>query len=286
MLDQFWGKHERALVTKDLATLKRLETGAAAAYEPGAVSCGCMAITYPRPLQQTKVFVPRQVAYPAHFLVEAQAESGGAPWAEVLVFTKAAAGRPWLVSEDSGFGPPAGQQPSLGIPTTDDHGYVLPPTRQQHALAVHLAEQLAAAWQVTKEAGRVDDTGRFSLVGQPGYRFEQIAAHRQDAVQADGLLGHFTFSVSQDDPLVEFDDGGFDLACQAVREKVVYSDASGALIRQDQARSAWGPDLAPGSYRTVTSRDAWQTCFLVNPNVAMPVVVFDQDTGGSVATAG
>jgi len=285
VLDAFWAQHERALVAKNVAGLASLETGAAAMYEPGAVSCGCLETSTPRTLGETQFFVPRQASYPARFVVEAQSVLNGSPWADVFVFTKSAPGQPWLVSEDSGFGPPPGEQPTLGRPVVDGQGYVLPPQPAQHAVAVRLAAQLATAWQVSKQIGRVDETGRFSLLGQPGYRFEQIAAHRQDQPLGNGLSGHFTFSVSASDPLVEADDGGFDLACQAVRETVVYSDPTGAPITQDAAQQAWGPDLPPGAYPTVTSRDAWQTCFLVSPKVTMPVVILDQDTGGEVVTA-
>jgi hypothetical protein len=282
VLDAFWPVHERALVTGDLVLLRRLETGAAALYEPGAVACGCLQVTTVRPLLDARYFVPRQLSYPAHFLVEAQSEYGGGPWAEVLVFDKAAAGDPWLVSEDSGFGPPPGQPASLGRPTTTVDGYVLPPYPEQHTAATTVARRLAALWQSAKDTGSIPNTRAFQMSGQTLFRFTQIAARRQDTLQATGDIGHFTFAVSRSDPLVEFNDGDFDLACQAIRETVVYSGAHGTDLVQDPARSTWGQLLPPGHYRTITSRDAWQTCFLISPIPGAPVVVLDQDLGGAV----
>ena len=56
-------------------------------------------------------------------------------------------------------------------------------------------------------------------------------------------------------------------------------------VLDHRSPNAWGPGLPPGAYPTVTSRDAWQTCFLVSPKVTMPVVILDQETGGQVVTA-
>jgi hypothetical protein len=277
--------HERALVARDIAGLRRLEAGAAALYEPGAVACGCLDVTSPRPLLAAEYFVPRQTSYPAHFLVEAQSSAGGSPWAEILVFTRSGPHARWLVAEDSGFGPPPGHQASLGQATIDRDGYVQPPSTAQGRRAKQVAAQLAAVWQDAKDTGRIPTQTIFSTEGQPGYRLAQIAAHRQDAVQANGLAGHFRFYVDRSDPLYEFGDGGFDLACQVVRETVVYSPAPGSVIVQDDARASWGLLLAPGRYPHLTSRDAWQTCFLISPVAGAPVVILNQDVGGGVPSA-
>ena len=116
VLQQYWPVHERALVSRDIATLRTLETGAMAAWEPNAVACGCLLVKTVRPLVDTRFFVPRQSAYPVHFAVEAQTSYLGQTWTELLVFNKAAAGMPWLASEDSGFAPLAGRPATLDDP--------------------------------------------------------------------------------------------------------------------------------------------------------------------------
>jgi hypothetical protein len=77
--------------------------------------------------------------------------------------------------------------------------------------------------------------------------------------------------------------GGYLLSCQPVRETVVYRAAPGqGRIRQDPARKKWGRLLKPGTYRTVTSEDYWQTCFLVPPDPSSPISITNHDLGGSI----
>jgi hypothetical protein len=109
-----------------------------------------------------------------------------------------------------------------------------------------------------------------------------MAEHRDGGVQANGLRARFTFYVDPHDPLVEFPTPTTDLACQAIREKVVYSGASSAdRVRQDPAQHNWGPALRPGLYRSIVSRDAWQTCFVIPRDPAQPIEVLNQDVGGN-----
>jgi hypothetical protein len=166
----------------------KLETGAAALYEPGAVACGRLQVTTLRPLLDARHFVPRQLTYPAHFLVEAQSEYGGQPWAEVLVFTKTAAGRAWLVSEDSGFGPPPGQPASLGRPTTTFDGYVLTPYPEQHTAATTIARRCRRSTATGCRSDRLRRLGGpptwlsvvfFALLIAPGPLFDLLAEHRR-----------------------------------------------------------------------------------------------------------
>jgi hypothetical protein len=56
-------------------------------------------------------------------------------------------------------------------------------------------------------------------------------------------------------------------------------------VYQDDARKNWGGLLAPGNYRSVTTHDVWQTCFLIGATPTDPIVVFDSNTGGAVPTA-
>jgi Protein of unknown function (DUF2510) len=283
VLRDFWPAHERAVVARDVTGLRRLETGAAAVYEPGSVACGCLSVASPRPLVKTAFFIPKQTDYPAHFLVEALHESSGT-WTEILVFTKATASAPWLVAENSGFAPLSGPA-RLGRAVTDADGYVLPPSKQQHARAQHIAGQLASLWQQAKDTGRVPAQIIFETRGQTGGRLAEIAAYPQDELQSNGLRGHARFYVDPADQLVEFNDVGFDLACQSIRETMAYRPGAGREILQDSARENWGLLVAPGRYTSVTNHGAWQTCFLISPDPNAPVTVLNQDDDGGVTTA-
>ena len=278
----YWPTHERALVGHDFATLNRLSSGPAREWEGPATRCGCLFVKTARPLLGTSVFVPRQTRYPATFVAEAQTQYEGRYWAELLVFTKTRPGAPWLVTQDSGFGPPPGVAPRLGAPVSGADGFDAPVPLAQHERARHAAADFASLWQRAKLMGQVPADNEFELSGQTLGRVYEVASHRQDQVQANGLLGHYSFYTSPGDALVEvMDQGNFDLACQPVRETVVYTPTPGSRIRQDLGRRNWGADLAPGYYRKLVSHDTWQTCFLVPSEPSGRIIVLNHDVGGS-----
>jgi hypothetical protein len=283
VLRAYWSTHERALVGHDLATMARLSTGPAREWEQSATECGCLSATTPRPLLDTSVFVPRQTSYPATFVAEAQTQNFGRfYWAELLVFTKNRPGAPWRVTEESGFGPPPGVAPRLGAPVTDADGFDQPVPLTQHERARHAAADLASLWQRAKLSGQIPADNEFDLSGQTLHRLGEIAAHRQDEIQVNGLLGHYSFYTSPADRLVEvMDSAGFELACQPVRETVVYTPLHGSRIVQDRFRRNWGPEMAPGHYRRVISHDTWQTCFLVPSAPSGRIAVINNDIGGA-----
>jgi len=283
VLGRYWPLHERALVTRNTAELQLLDTGAAAVYEIGEVSCGCLGLPRPRTLQSTQYLVPRQQAYPAYFLVAAQpVPDQSLPWVEMLVFTKAGPGRPWLVAVDSGFGP-RGAVPHLGQPATGSD-FAPAPSAAVRAREAALSTRLAAVWQKTKQDGRIPAQSTFDISGETLSRLAKIAEHPQGTMQANGIQGTFQFFVDHTDPLFTFGAGRYDIACQAIREKVVYSGPNGRPLAQDQAQRAWGALLPPGTYPSVTSRDAWQTCFVLTHAPSSPVAVLDQSRGGEIAT--
>jgi hypothetical protein len=110
-----------------------------------------------------------------------------------------------------------------------------------------------------------------------------LASYRQDSIQSDGSLGHYSFSVSKADPVIQVSDAGNDLVCQPIHEVVQHRALPGRTISQDGAREAWGPALAPGEYQQVTTTDVWQTCFVIPPQGA-PITVLDQNNGGFLAS--
>ena len=51
------------------------------------------------------------------------------------------------------------------------------------------------------------------------------------------------------------------------------------MALQDEERSNWGADVAPGHYRGMVVRQAWQTFFLIPPGGFGPVTVLNRDIG-------
>lgn len=281
VLDHYWPRHEAALVAKNLPALAVMASGPAKSWEQAAVGCGCLDVISPRRMLSSTVIVPPQTRYPAHFIGEASTETDGQGWIEVLVFTKQRSGSPWLVTEDSGYGLPPGNTPTLIASLTA--GFAPPITAEQRQSASHIASRWARVWQKAKNTGRIPTNTGFDLTGDTGNRVAYLAAHPQNAVQANGAYGHFRFYVSPKDPLIVAPvlNGGL-LACQPVRESVIYSALPGEQLLQDPLRHNWGPSLAPGTYPAVYSDDIWQTCFLIR--AGLPITVLDQDIGGSVVT--
>jgi hypothetical protein len=283
VLRAFWPVHERALVEGDLQTVAGLSAGPAAEWEKGSVACGCYHIDEPRELASATYLAPKQAGYPAFFVAEATQSYKGTSWVDVLVFTKQDANAKWLVSYESGFAPSAVSASRVAPPTSA--AAATGPTPAQHAVAVKAAADLAKAWQSAKETGLPPETETFELRGQTMQRLETLMSAGQDQVQGNGLFGHYTFSASASDPLFEVATAdGSELACQPVRDTVVYTPQPGYAVHQDGSRENWGSLLAPGDYASLTARDVWQTCFLIAANPADPIVVFDSGVGGAIPT--
>lgn len=200
-------------------------------------------------------------------------------WVEVLVFTRADASTPWLVAEDSGF--PAVM--ALGQPVQT--AYDAPVPTAERARAVHIAAQFAALWQQAKDTGRIPTPHGFDLSeSQTDDRFQSLAAHRQNGLQVNGLYGHYTFYAASADPLFQVNDADVDLACQPIRETVIWRPRPDYLIYQSPDRTLWGPYVKPGYYRRVVDQSVWETCFLICPQRSDPVVVLNQDIPGVSST--
>lgn len=286
VLRAYWPVHERALVAGKLHTLATLATGSAATWERGAVGCGCMSLTAPRRLLKTAYFVPRQTRYPAFFVAEALAEDPSA-WVELLVFTKRRAGDPWLVTEDSGFGPLPGNMARLFVPLGQSSGFNVPiddaADPDQRDRAFEAAPKLAALWQQAANTGQVPATTRFDLYRESLTQVKKIANHRQDALQPTGLFAHYSFYVSPSDPLFEVAAlYGDEIACQPIRERATYTPRPGEVILQDKKQNNWGSLLAPGTYPKITDEKVWETCFRIPEDPNAPATIINQSTGGGV----
>ena len=282
---RYWPAHERAFARRDLAALARLSAGPARQWEQAEVGCGCRAISEPRPMLAADYYVPRQAKYPASFVAAVQTATATSFFTEVLVFTKSGPKAQWLVTENSTFALHAGGSSRLDGPASTAGGFDQPVSAAQHRRAESVAAEFAALWQETKDSADIPaDTG-FNITGQTQDRLGDIAAYEQDGVQANGLLGHFSFYVAPTDRLVEVAmANGDDLACQPVRETVDYRPRPGGLIYQDPARHNWGPKLRSGYFHEVITRDAWQTCFRIPADITAPVEVLNSDEGGAVPT--
>jgi hypothetical protein len=282
VMKTFWAANEDAVARRDIPKLRTMESGAAALWTVGAVSCYCLHSDHPRGLLEAQYFVSRQTRYPAHFMVEARANemSGDVGWVDVLVFTKASAHARWLVAEHSGYPQSTDNDVWLGSPVTTGEGFAKPPTAQQQRRARTAARELAALWWQAKKTGRVPSQIRFYDAAAPRELMARFAAYPQDRLQRNGLLGHSVIYIDRADPFVEYNEAGGAIVCQPIRETITYRPPSGHVIRQDLAQNNWGILIAPGLYRSVTYRGAWQTCFRMTADESQPIFILNQDIRG------
>lgn len=285
VLRAHWPVHEEALRNEDLDLLATLSAGSARRWEINAIACDCFTVSTVRPLLEAVYFVPRQTTYPARFIAQVRTSySNGGEGVEVLTFSRSGPRARWLVVESSFFGPQEGNPALLILPDTTADGFTKPVSPAQRARARSVARQFAAVWQKTKNTGRIPaSAAAFVLPGQTGDHLAELAEHRQDTRQRNGLLGHFTYFTTKADPLVVVPSAHhFVLACQPVHGNIEYTPGAGRTVYQDPELKNWGPLVKAGHYRAMTLYQEWQTCFVIYNDPAQRVVVFNQDIGGGV----
>jgi len=285
VVSRYWPLHEQALVNEDLMLLADLSAGSARRWEINAVACDCFTVSAVRPLLEAVYFVPRQLSYPARFIAQVRTRySNGKEGVELLTFSRSGPLAPFRVIESSFFGPQEGKPARLILPDTTADGFTKPVSPAVRARARSVARQFAAVWQETKNTGRIPASAEaFVLQGQTGNRLADLAEHRQDTKQKNGLYGHFTFFTTKADPLVVVPSAhDFVLACQPVHGNIEYTPGRGSSVYQDPGLANWGPLVKAGRYRAITLYQEWQTCFVIYEDPAKKVAVFNQDIGGGV----
>lgn len=283
----FWPQREAAIAARSSAQIQALESGSAGRGDLERVRCACPIRRSPGRYGPISVFVPRQTTYPARFMVEAATtRSPNIPWTEVMVFIRASAHARWTLDLDTGWERPAGVAPVLRQAGTDTQGFDPRPSPSTQAQARTVEAALVTYWQAAKREGRVPEPNPF----QPGPWTNDMAArlaeHPQGTIQANGLIGHNSYSTEGGGRLYAFTDSrGNEIACGVVLEKVVDTAGPGGAPYQNTDRTNWGPDLRPGPYRSITMVNQWQTCFILSPG-ADPALVLGGDGLNESRTTG
>jgi hypothetical protein len=275
ILKQVWAARNTALAACDLATLTALETGSARLGDLGQARCGCLQLAGSG-FSASRLFVPRQEQYPAYFVAMARTvTTEGNSWTEVMAFSRSSPTTRWQLSLATGWGPSGGKVAELGYPVLDADGYAAVPDTHTSAAAQVAVRRLASYYQAAKNTGRLP-ANPFT----PGFWSDQmaadIAAHRQDAVQRNGLHGHFSYTVDPADPVFQVISGSQGMACGVVRFRSVYTGRNGGHPYQTADLRNWGPELAEGGYKSITVSGVSQTCFFV-PVRGGPALVLGGD---------
>lgn len=271
VLGAMWTLRVNALTARDPSLLQELESGAAERGDAIRVRCRSCALPAPdASYDQVQLFVPRQTTYPARFLAEvATRGKDGTPQTEILVLVRTSDSSPWTLDLETGW---VGTGSGTGFirARADDEGFNLPVSTATQHVAAAVRQDLADYWQRAKDDGEAPPLGSFGAGSWTTDRARHLSSYPQDGVGSNGLLGHFTASVSSEDPIHEFTYAGGpgypggELACGALWTTSIDRAAPGRGDPYQPAdRSNWGPQLPPGVYSEITTRYQWQTCFFI-----------------------
>ena len=284
-VEAMWPLRERALHSRDVATLGRLETGVVLAADIGQVCYGGCPLPDIRAARFAAAVVQRQNSFPAAFLGSVDTtyrKDSSQGFLETMVFTRSDRQSPWLLTLEDGYLIPTDRPVRYVAMREDSNGNsepfaTAPPSRAGVDVS-KLSSELAADWQSWADHGVASPTSRFRAetgAWLPGYESQS---------KANGLSEHFTFGA---DPAIKLYQFAIyptnDLACTVIdyTDTLAYV-ASGLLMHQPADRSNWGGAIAPGDYQEITYQGVVQVCFVIQPS---PAEVIAMDTGLWVTAA-
>jgi hypothetical protein len=219
-----------------------------------------------------RVYVPRQTAWPVRFLAEVPTTTDAQPWLELLVFTRASAHSRWRVVYDTGFGALPGGTVSPEPGNFDAESYDIVPAGE--IPAGDAVPNLARYWQAWRDDAYPPAAVPPWAAGTWTTEYGQSVADRQDQIGDNGLPEHITYG-NEPAPAGEvwtFGVWNEELVCSPMHQTTTWTGPA----HQDANRQKWGPDLAPGVYRTVTAQILREGCVLV-PRAAGQLVAFGAD---------
>ena len=223
IVTRLWSRREVALSTLSGAALAPIETAEAAAQDRASVNdvrCGCAPQKDAHSIVSILPEIPRTSPQHAFFAqVRTQnLSTGDHPWYVLAVVRSAGS---WRIAYVTGGGyKPKPPLSGLGVAA----GRTAAVTARDRARMVHIAER-ETAW-AGSHAKRLTHTDYGATVrARAGLR-----------VSADGVFG-LTLP------------GGRVLACYTLHELDTYTIPGG--LAQNDARQQWGPQLAPGGYRSI-----------------------------------
>jgi hypothetical protein len=266
VVEALWPMRDRATANRDIATLRAIETGPALASDVETIDSGSAPerITPDRrPPPEMVTLVPLQTHWPIRFLTEAITTAAEQPAIEFTIFTRRSPTSAWRVAydNDATLGASPGFAPFPAI--LDHQGYDIVPSGHRIA-ASRAVPALAAYWQGWIDTGAPKNPpGTFFADGSWTVQFGMTIAGQQDKRGSNGLISHVSYG---DRPVPQSEVWTFgiapqdELVCSPTYETVVYWGT-----QQNAERQQWGPELAPGQYRSVTDTEQREPCVVVPP---------------------
>jgi hypothetical protein len=201
-----------------------------------------------RPADSVTVFVPRQSRWPLFFGAEVASSPGARPGqaTDILVATKTGPDRRWHLAFLLGNENAALQSLFLP-PAVDGAGYDDIDQASTDGATGGWFPALARYYTSWKDSGSAPPGRLFEPGSMTTQEGRQLAVHRQGA-QVDGGGITATYRFRTVDAWL-FGANGAPVVCGDIYE--VATDSGGE--QQNQNRTNWGPDVAPGSYATIVS---------------------------------
>jgi hypothetical protein len=289
-LRALWTVRETAMLTRDVATVNAVETGAARSWDLGKILCGCAhdrLTLLPFP-EETTLFVPRHDAFPAFFIAQIPTQSitiVNGSMIEVMVVTRQSAAEPWKLAVDTGYGAAPDGLLRVDAPRLGPDGFDEPVSPWVSADGA--ARALASYYQSWEETGGAP----YPTAIVDGTFASEVGLERADHVDWLPLglddTARATWHADAQPPYLVGLVTGQDYACTSLT-RTIEVDLSQFDERrlQDPARQRWGPLLEPGVYRHVTITEAWQSCLVLSPAGGSPFVGVVGSNGGTVAIVG
>ena len=276
VFEAMWSLRDRALAVRDTTTLRAIETGPALERDQYRMELGT-APDRPFPdgtLPSTyQTYTPRQSQWPVHFMAQAATRSADVGWAEVMVFVRDRPESPWRIALVTGSSTLDGEPAMVDPPVLDHEGYnIVPATPWIDPRDV--APALARYWTSWLETGRPPDSGPAFADGFWTSELLPRVANRQGETDVNGLVRHRTYADARppDHQIWSFGVSGARMVCTTM----THTDTWTGPAHQDGKRRKWGPDLAPGVYRSVTAQVLRPPCFYV-PIAPGPIAVIGAD---------
>jgi hypothetical protein len=269
-----WFMRTEAMNARSLPAIAQVDSGSAYAGDRVRL-CDCGHEGY-GPVQAIQVYVNRQLSYPAMVMAEVELAAPSAtayPQRAYLAVRRDSRSQPWRIDFEALVGESGPTTSDPGAVDTD--GYSASPTASERGAALRLPFQLAAYWQMSKDNGKPTIDGSFGPGTWTDQKDVALAAHRNGHIQANGLIGRYRFWTDSRDPVYMTRlPRGETFACALIHRSVVEKAPRGGFLVQDVNRTALGPQVTPGRYRSLDLEGVSQTCFVqAFPGPTYPVRV-------------
>jgi hypothetical protein len=278
---RLWADHTRARFQRDAPLLKAIEAGPALEADYGSICyLGCRGPDATEARQF--VNVPRQTSWPVAFAATVQYFDGcfasQRPCVDTLVLTQQAQDRPWKIAfwmTAAGRNRSPEEFPAL----SSDGRYAITPGAPRIS-AQDLLTDYANYLSTLKRTGQPPASTRLA----PGAFTSGLAASLYNPLsrqQAFGTLEHVSYFVDPADATWTFATSqNTTMVCGTVRYVATLDGVDGRPIVQPPNFSAFGSDVLPGRYASITQRGLHMVCFGLHRETEPAYVIgtFGEDT--------